>query len=208
MKKSANSAPLSESVKAVGDLFDQGTRLGMAMLGSLGSGSAQMLNSILNFTSGQGASTECCNCEIPPPCWMPHSLLDVTSHGCPGNIATVRFVITNCSMVTRKISISTTGSVTTLTFSTAYLTLEPMERGVVAASYSIPASAQQGEETEILLWIRGCKLHFLRWTVKVAPGCADNCDEVEVSDCPDLVHHWYDHFYCPRPCLHDRQKGS
>ena len=24
--------------------------------------------------------------------------------------------------------------------------------------------------------------------------------ELTVEDCPDLVHHWYDHFYCPRPC--------
>jgi hypothetical protein len=23
---------------------------------------------------------------------------------------------------------------------------------------------------------------------------------VEVEDCPDLIHHWYDHFYCDRPC--------
>jgi len=208
MKKNANSVSLSESAKVLGDLFDQGTRLGMAMLGSLGSGSAQMLNSVLSLTSGQMASTGRCNCEIPPPCWMPQPLPDVTSHGCPGNVATIRFVITNCSMVTRKITISTTSSVTGLSFSVTDLTLGPMERGVVAVSYSIPATAQQGEETEIPLWIQGCKLHFLRWTVKVAPGCADTCDEVDVSDCPDLVHHWYDHFYCPRPCLHDRPRGT
>jgi hypothetical protein len=28
--------------------------------------------------------------------------------------------------------------------------------------------------------------------------CADT--EVEIEDCPDLIHHWYDHFYCERPC--------
>jgi hypothetical protein len=25
-----------------------------------------------------------------------------------------------------------------------------------------------------------------------------------VEDCPDLIHHWYDHFYCPRPCIEER----
>jgi len=25
--------------------------------------------------------------------------------------------------------------------------------------------------------------------------------DIEIEDCPDLIHHWYDHFYCPRPCL-------
>ena len=26
------------------------------------------------------------------------------------------------------------------------------------------------------------------------------CHEVRVSDGPDHVHHWHDHFYCNRPC--------
>jgi hypothetical protein len=25
-----------------------------------------------------------------------------------------------------------------------------------------------------------------------------------VEDCPDLLHHWYDHFYCNRPCTHGK----
>jgi hypothetical protein len=117
-------------------------------------------------------------------------------------------VITNCSMATRTITISTTTTVTGLSFSVTDLTLGPMERGVVEVSYTIPATAHQGEATEILLWIQGCKLHFLRWTVKVTSACADTTVEVNVSDCPDLVHHWYDHFYCPRPCLQDRPRGT
>ncbi len=54
------------------------------------------------------------------------------------------------------------------------------------------------------MWVRGCQLHFLRWTVVVASIGADTFYEVDVKDCPDHIHHWYDHFYCPRPCLEER----
>jgi hypothetical protein len=66
----------------------------------------------------------------------------------------------------------------------------------------VPADAATGQEYEVLLWVRGCQNHYLRWTLKVANRGASCCHEVEVEDCPDLIHHWYDHFYCERPCTH------
>jgi len=54
----------------------------------------------------------------------------------------------------------------------------------------------------VLVWIRGCVDHVVRWTVKSSRRGSDCCHELEIDDCPDYVHHWYDHFYCPRPCRH------
>jgi len=79
-----------------------------------------------------------------------------------------------------------------------------MERGEITVSYVIPAGSPEAEKTELLIWVRGCRLYFLRWTVTVGLIGASSCYEVDVKDCPDLVHHWYDHFYCPRPCLEER----
>jgi hypothetical protein len=36
--------------------------------------------------------------------------------------------------------------------------------------------------------------------VRVGRLCGASCPEVEVDDCPDNIHHWYDHFYCERGC--------
>jgi hypothetical protein len=33
------------------------------------------------------------------------------------------------------------------------------------------------------------------------------CNEVEINDCPDMIHHWYDHFYCHRHCQDQRTPG-
>ena len=58
-----------------------------------------------------------------------------------------------------------------------------------------------GRPVEVLLWVVGCNTHYLRWIVEPADGISSSCHEVEIDDCPDFVHHWYDHFYCDRPCF-------
>lgn len=79
------------------------------------------------------------------------------------------------------------------------LTLGLWERGTVIASLAIPAKAGVGEEREGLIWVRGDRDHVLRWTVRVTAHAGNCCHQVDVADCPDLVHHWYVHFYCERP---------
>jgi hypothetical protein len=69
-------------------------------------------------------------------------------------------------------------------------------------SLEVPASAEVGERQKSVVWVRGCNTHYLRWTVEVARRGASRCRDVDIDDCPDLVHHWYDHFYCDRPCPH------
>ncbi len=133
---------------------------------------------------------------------------EVVSYGKAGNTASVTFVITNESMATRIISIVTTTPLPGLTISATTLTLTAMERGTIEVSYVIPTTLTAGLGTEILLWVRGCRLHFLRWTVKLGLVSADTDYEVCVKDGPENLHHWYDHFYCPHPCLPElRDRG-
>jgi hypothetical protein len=107
-------------------------------------------------------------------------------------------------MALRKVVVFTSTTNAELTFSAAELDLGAMERGEILVSHLIPIGSVIGSKRELLMWVRGCRLYFLRWTVVVASIGADSFYEVDVRDCPDPVHHWYDHFYCPRPCLEDR----
>jgi hypothetical protein len=141
-----------------------------------------------------------CGCDIPPPCWAPQPMGDVESAVCPGATATVRIHVTNCGATTRTMTIQAVGTGVTLT--PASLPLGPMERGQVVASVTLPANADLGSTREVLVWVRGCHDHYLRWTIYASQRAECGCDEVHVSDCPDYVHHWYDHFYCARPCVH------
>jgi hypothetical protein len=90
-----------------------------------------------------------------------------------------------------------------LTIQPEELGLGPYEREDVAVSLSLAPGAAKGEEREIVLVVRGCQDHVLRWTVKVS-SCECSCATVDVEDCPDFLHHWYDHFYCARGCADGR----
>jgi len=194
MKNSSGSSPLGDAVTLMQTLFDQSAQFGTAMLDALSKGSSINLGSI-----GLGSAPSVC-CEIPPPCWEPQPLGEVTSFVAPGGKATVRFRVTNCGFTPRTITFVTAKPVPGLTFSPATLNLGPMERGVVVASFEVAADAKKDFEEEFVLFVRGCRNYYLRWTIKVADCGVDMCNEVEVNDCPDMVHHWYDHFYCPRHC--------
>lgn len=207
MSKNAPAPSLGEAAKALGEIFSQGTKLGMALLGPLVSSSAQVVGDALqSLKSAQGE--DCC-CDIPPPCWEPRRLGEVTCFVCPGATATIRLRVTNCNWSASRISVTTTGQNAGVKIEPPDLSLGPMQRGVIAVSIPIPAGAGEGEEHEVLILVRGCMNHFLRWTVKVTKmGFNTCCDEVEVEDCPDQVHHWYDHFYCQRPCTNRDRPGQ
>jgi hypothetical protein len=82
-----------------------------------------------------------------------------------------------------------------------------MARTEVTITYTIPAGTTANPGTEILLWIQGCRLHFQRWIVKLGTISADTDKEVCVKDGPENLHHWYDHFYCPHPCLPQQDRS-
>lgn len=153
------------------------------------------------FTNSQSC------CDIPPPCWMPVALSEIKSNTCPDASTVVRLLITNCDRVSRTVTVSAAGEAAGLVnLNPTTLVLGPKERGHVSAILKVPSEAAGCQEYEIILWIRGCKEHYLRWTVTVGNRGGNCCHEVEVEDCPDLIHHWYDHFYCVRPCIHNDAK--
>jgi hypothetical protein len=73
----------------------------------------------------------------------------------------------------------------------------------VVLSFEVPATDSDGHTRKLIVWIDGCQRHYLRWTIVSTCAAQDCCAEVAVEDGPDLIHHWYDHFYCQRDCVHD-----
>jgi hypothetical protein len=201
---SSGTAGLTASLDAIAAIIAQGAQAGVNLLESLMTGSPQLLQNLEHLALGAGGLSTCDSCQIPPPCWMPKPLGEVKSVGRAGDTVKICFVITNCTMATHHESVFTSTPNTGLTFTPPFLTLGPMERAEIEVSYHIPGAVPLGEKREILMWVRGCKLFFLRWIVIVSAIPSAGCYEVEVKDCPDLIHHWYDHFYCPRPCLEPR----
>ena len=200
MKTASKRDPLKGIGDVLTDLLGTQVRLGVQLMESLVDRPAGMLMDAMK--RGVSATQGCC--EIPDPCWVPQSLGELVSHTCPGAIATVRFLITNCDMVPRTITAKATNDAAgKVKIEPASLPLRPQQRGFITASLEVPADAHDCQEFETLIWLIGCKAYYLRWTIKAGKRGCDCCHEVEVADCPDLIHHWYDHFYCWRPCLHD-----
>jgi len=141
-----------------------------------------------------------CGCEIPIPCWMPLPLGRVVSHVCPGGRAIVKLEVINCGATRRSIAVEATSAGISITGSP--LDLGPMAEGTITASIDVPVDARAGDDQDTMLWVRGCRDHFLRWAIRVRSRGVDSCHQVEVKDCPDLVHRWSDHFYCEHPCSH------
>jgi hypothetical protein len=147
-------------------------------------------------------------CHVPPPCWMPSQLCDVVSRACGCGTVTIRLVVTNCDRAPRVYSVRTDG-VAGVTVTPATLTINPLRRGSFDVSFQVPDKTEPGAEFETLVWLEGCRQHVLRWTIQaVRSGCSDSTHEITVDDCPDFRHHWYDHFYCNRPCPTPRRQAN
>ncbi len=203
MKEQTLGTTLGEAVMQIGHLLGQSTRLGISILGLFGDASARVLCDVAQGRSSLKAFGGCDSCEIPPPCWEPQPLGQVTSYVAPGGKATVRFRVKNCSFNSRKITFEAPKGASDITFSPVELMLGPQEHGTVSASVVMSPDAKQGYEREYLLLVHGCRDYYLRWVVKVMPCGFEMCNEVEIDDCPDMIHYWYDHFYCHRHCQPD-----
>ena len=147
------------------------------------------------------------SCDIPEPCWMPKRLDTVRSHVCPGATATLRVQLTNCGLETRSIRVGAPYD-TDVTVQPAVVTLRAFESAVVDVSYTLPGDTQSGGTHRVLVVVVGCRAYVADWTITADGRCGDSIHEIEIEDCPDLVHHWYDHFYCRRPCLHSSTQGK
>jgi hypothetical protein len=111
----------------------------------------------------------------------------------------IRIRVTNCGALAHTVAVEAWPESAGVALHPDALTLGLWEHGTVIASLAIPAKAGVGEEREGLIWVRGDRDHVLRWTVRVTAHAGNCCHQVDVADCPDLVHHWYVHFYCERP---------
>lgn len=191
---------MNATIEAMGELLERGVQAGTSLLGA-GTSLLETLGA-----SPLAPKLGSCSCEIPPPCWMPRELTPVTSHVCAGATASLRVRVTNCSPGRTTVSLEASGpEAQKVALTPASISLGPLERGVLTATHATPANASRGMELEALIWVRGCVDHVVRWTVKTSSRGGDSCHEVDVQDCPDYLHHWYDHFYCARPC---RDRGS
>jgi hypothetical protein len=132
---------------------------------------------------------------------VPQPLGDVETEACPGNNAVVRITVTNCGTTARKITVTATNAAVKV--APASLSLGPLEEGLVTLTLPVPAGATKGQTQKSLVRIHGCRDYYFRWTVVAAEaGVSCAAGEIGLEDCPDLIHHWYDHFYCERPCPH------
>jgi hypothetical protein len=193
---------IAEIGRSFGRLMDAQRSFGTEVLGLLGGGIDALTRSGVGQLGRFAPSGRSC-CDIPEPCWMPKCLGEITCRLCPGASGSVRFTITNEDLAGRTIVAMASGAgAGRVTFAPSSLSLGPKERGTVTATFTASAEAPEGHTEEALLWIRGCRDHYLRWTVTVGGDRHDGCcHAVSVSDGPDHVLHWYDHFYCPRPCF-------
>lgn len=180
---------MTTTAHRIAETVDRGAAAGRSLLGTLGR--SQLLRR-------PGA----CSCEIPPPCWMPRELRETTSHVCRGGTAVIRFRVTNRSVQPTEVTVDAVGDdAASVQVTPSKLTLAPLQRGVITASLQLPADGQESPR-ELLLRVHGCLEHVMRWTVREGRWGCDSCHEIDVEDAPDYVHHWYDHFYCTRPCRH------
>ena len=177
----------------------------LKLLGGAGGGMLDKL-SCMKMPKGHGC------CEVPAPCWMPLSLGEVCCQLKPGDKGTVCLVVTNGDFRQHNYQFEASGkSAGLVSFSQAGAVLGPKERIAVTATFTVPREGQTAADCrcidhDLLLWVRGCRNHYLRWTIDEVAKSKPCCHEVIVDDRPDYVLHWYDHFYVARPCLGTPQR--
>jgi hypothetical protein len=148
-------------------------------------------------------------CEIPEPCWMPRCVGEFECSLCPGSSATLKLHVTNEDLASRQLQALASGAgAKQVSFSPQSLALGPKERGTLHAHFAVPGEARHGDEFHAIVWLRGCRDYYVRWTVKAGHGSGCCRHDLTICDGPDHVLHWYDHFYCPRPCADQRRQAG
>jgi hypothetical protein len=154
-------------------------------------------------TALAGAATQVTapGCEIPPPCWQPRRAGTCRMTLAPGGSGTLRVHVQNCEWQRQVVGINATGKVAAwLTLTPTMLVIEPQETATIVATVHVPVNVQPGARVTGVLLVRGCLDHAVRVEVGVAECTVCAVCDIAIQDCPDHIHHWYDHFYCPRPC--------
>lgn len=198
---------------ALGDLVAAQIGLGKELLGVLVKGSGQLVDSALGMELPKGSAC----CDIPEPCWMPKSLGEVCCNLCPGDVGEVCLTIENGDFQPKIYEVSAAGPDAQhagIAANDRTFQLGPKERRVVAVKVVMPMPNPDGSDNDrtqsccdcdcldLLIWVKGCANHYLRWEVcrgkKKSKTC---CHHIDVLDAPDYELHWYDHFHIMRPCV-------
>ncbi len=193
---------LDDIEKGLKDLFHAQLLVGRELVKLLG-GAGDVARGLSKMRLPRGHSC----CEVPEPCWMPLALGEIRCKLKPGDSGTVCLVVTNGDFRPHNYQFVAAGrSAANVTFSQNAATLGPKERIAVTANFTVPKDDRLPEDCrcidhEALIWVRGCRNHYLRWVVDEVARSEACCKEVEVHDDPDYVLHWHDHFYQPKPCF-------
>jgi hypothetical protein len=171
---------------------------------ALGDSIATMLDAPVQLAAGLGSGLGFRlphGCEIPPPCWEPRFAGACHVDLVPGSAATVRVHVTNCGWQRQVVGITATGRLAAIVkLEPTTLIVDVQSQATFRVIVRLPDQLPPGEVLSGALLVRGCLDHFARITVRAADCVSLGCCDLHMQDCPDHVHHWYDHFYCPRPC--------
>jgi hypothetical protein len=152
-------------------------------------------------------------CDIPPPCWMPVCVGNVISlvADC-GGTTSVRVHIRNRGMRAQRYNIAVQSADpskqipgATINVNPTVLELLPFQEGDMTVTLTTPTGTKEGT-LDLNVFVRGCRDFHFRWCVRVGAILKSSEHELCIDDCPDFVHHWYDHFYCGRTCA-DGKRG-
>lgn len=184
-----------ETMDSMYDMMSRQMDLTGEIVDSL-AGTAQRYMSALSA----GQSANCC--DIPEPCWMPKDLGEYHCQLCAGTPGIMEIRVTNTDFRPRNFTVAAAGpDATRVKLTPNSFSLGSKERLTVRAEFDTRLDDKTScASFEALIWVVGCNSHFLRWSLDVGKNERSCCHHVEVYDQPDYQHHWYDHFYCVRPC--------
>lgn len=179
--------------------------LGDAIAGLM-SAPAQMAAALASNLAGSVSGAVSPGCVIPPPCWEPRPAGTCRLSLPPGGVGTIRVHVTNCDWSRGIVGLTAAGRVAGwMTFEPTTQVIDAQSRATFRVTIRVPEKVRPGETLTGPLLVRGCLDHHIRVEVTVAEcETARSCCDISIDDCHDQIHHWYDHFYCPRPC----RKGS
>jgi len=140
-------------------------------------------------------------CEIPAPCWEPQIVATCCLELTPGSTGLVRIHVSNCGWSRNVVTVTALGKLAgSLSMQPTALALDAQERASFAVTVHPPKGLKPGQNASGIILVRGCRDYAIRLEVKLRDCAGTTCCDVSIDDCPDHIHHWYEHFYCPRPC--------
>jgi len=195
---------VNAGTRALGDAIAALFAIPAQMATSLAAGVSRSVPSARSGCSCGGATCARCGpagCEIPPPCWEPRPAGTCRLQLTPGATGTLRIHVSNCDWTRRVVLVTAIGRIAAfLKFDPTTLVVGPQECETFRITVRVPDGVKPGECFSGPVLVRGCVDHYIRLEVTVADCAGCTCCDVTVSDCADNIHHWYDHFYCARPC--------